>query len=348
MDYDIIIVGGGPAGSTLARLLSDKYKVALVDYTPSKKLEGKTCGGLLAPDAQKCLAHFGLTLPNEVLTSPQTFAVKTVDIPSGLTRYYQRSYLNMNRAAFDAWLKSLVPDRVDMISARCDSLCQTDNGYTVKLSTGESLTSKYIVGADGANSIVRRTLFPDRKIRSYIALQYWAPISFNRDYSCYFDSKATDCYIWSLAKDDRFIIGGAFPRNTKADSKLLDYLREISGEDLNDSRYLEGCIVNRPKSVGEIFTGSSNAFLVGEAGGFISPSSLEGISWALRTAEALALAFDTDNPEKAYKKSAKPLKLKLWLKLLKCPFMYCPPLRKLVMATNIKSISQLNRKDLKQ
>ncbi len=348
-NYDIIIIGAGPAGSTLARLLNEKYKVALIDYTPAKKLEGKTCGGLLAPDAQKCLAHFGLTLPNDVLTSPQTFAVKTVDVGYDLTRYYQRSYLNMNRSAFDSWLKGLVPHRVDIISCRCDRLERTADGFSVELSTGECLSSKYLVGADGGNSVVRSTLYPDKPIRSYIALQYWTQASAsNSDYSCYFDRRKTDCYMWSLQKDDRFIIGGAFPSKTKADKTLAGYFSDISGVDLTKSKYLEGCKVSRPKSVREIFCGDNNAFLVGEAGGFISPSSLEGISWAMNTAEALALSFDTDNPNRAYQKAVKPYKFKLWLKLLKCPFMYFPPLRNLVMASRIKSISLLNRKDLKK
>ncbi|HKK95992.1 MAG TPA: hypothetical protein VJ916_06755 [Anaerovoracaceae bacterium] len=47
-NYDIIIIGGGPAGSTLARLLDKKLSVLLINYNEKVK----PCGGLLAPDAQ--------------------------------------------------------------------------------------------------------------------------------------------------------------------------------------------------------------------------------------------------------------------------------------------------------
>jgi len=61
--YDIVIIGAGPAGSNFARLISDKYKVLLVDKRDMgngnpKNKKGKCCGGLLAPDAQKmCKSH---------------------------------------------------------------------------------------------------------------------------------------------------------------------------------------------------------------------------------------------------------------------------------------------------
>ncbi|MPL59310.1 hypothetical protein SDC9_04859 [bioreactor metagenome] len=31
--YDVLIIGAGPAGSSLARLIGDKYKVLLIDST---------------------------------------------------------------------------------------------------------------------------------------------------------------------------------------------------------------------------------------------------------------------------------------------------------------------------
>jgi flavin-dependent dehydrogenase len=42
--------------------------------------------------------------------------------------------------------------------------------------------------------------------------------------------------------------------------------------------------VNSPKSIREIECGKENIFLIGEAAGFISPSSLEGISYAMDSA----------------------------------------------------------------
>ncbi|MHC4193479.1 MAG: NAD(P)-binding protein, partial [Planctomycetota bacterium] len=78
--YDIAIIGAGPAGTTLARLIADGYKVLLLDKRhltdPSNTNSSrKCCGGLLAPDAQGMLSKMGLGLPKSVLVDPQLFVV---------------------------------------------------------------------------------------------------------------------------------------------------------------------------------------------------------------------------------------------------------------------------------
>lgn len=129
MQYDAAIIGAGPAGATFARRLaqqSPELKILLLDAQD----EGhkKPCGGLLAPDAQKTLAHFDLVLPKSVLADPQIFAVETMDLRTRRVRYYQRYYLNMDRYAFDRWLVSLVPPTVEIVRGRCTAVSRTDGG----------------------------------------------------------------------------------------------------------------------------------------------------------------------------------------------------------------------------
>ena len=134
-DYDVAVVGAGPAGSTFARLAAAKgRRILLLDgqnvYTK------KPCGGLLAPDAQKVLAHFDLVLPKSVLADPQIFSVKTIDLQKRLVRYYQRYYLNMDRYAFDRWLLSLVPEQVDRVDGKCLKIERLAEGFQIYVSCG--------------------------------------------------------------------------------------------------------------------------------------------------------------------------------------------------------------------
>lgn len=76
--FDVAIIGLGPAGSALARQLAGKMQVIALDKKHQCGTEGfnKPCGGLLAPDAQRSFIRDGLTLPVDVIASPQIFSVK--------------------------------------------------------------------------------------------------------------------------------------------------------------------------------------------------------------------------------------------------------------------------------
>ena len=343
-DYELAIIGSGPAGATLARLVDSSIRTVIID----KKAETpggfeKPCGGLLAPDAQRALSRYDTTLPKEVLVDPQIFSVKTIDLRSGLVRHYQRCYMNMDRHKFDMWLCGMIPPTVKRIEGRCVDIIPIDGGYSIQYchdGAHHSVTAKYIVGADGANSIVRNKLFPNKKLRRYTAIQQWFVCDNQTPfYSCIFDPDTSDCCSWSISKDQYFIFGGAFPvkdsrrRFEVQKQKLMDM-----GFPLGSPIKTEACMVLRPRSFHDFCTGNSNAFLIGEAAGFISPSSLEGISYAMESADMLSSALLSSNPEASYRRKTLKLRLKLTIKVLKCPFMYQPFLRRLVMKSGIQSI----------
>ena len=159
MVYDIVVVGAGPAGSTFARLAADcDKKILIID---GQSIKGKKpCGGLLAPDTQKALAHMDLVLPNRLLADPQIFSVRTIDVSKKLVKYYPRHYLNVDRAAFDGWLYSLVPENVDKMSGVVMNIEKDGEEYVLFIKTlggKKEARTKSIVGADGANSVVRKT-----------------------------------------------------------------------------------------------------------------------------------------------------------------------------------------------
>ena len=99
-------------------------------------------------------------------------------------------------------------------------------------------------------------------------------------------------------------------------------------------------MVLRPTHPGDVSLGRDNAFLIGEAAGFISTSSFEGISFAMDSARLLAevLTAAPVDLHQAYRRATGCLRRKITAKLLKSPFMYRPTLRHLVMRSGLQTI----------
>lgn len=343
--YDIIIVGAGPAGANLARLVdARRYRVLLIDGSDERD---KVCGGLISPDAQDILARYDISLPRDILVSPQLFSVRTIDLADGRTRYYRRIYMNVDRRRFDEFFRGLVPDTVEIVKGRCEGISRIDGGYALDVA-GRRVTCRYLIGADGAGSVVRRSLFADRSLQRYVALQQWFRAGETDPYySCLFDNETSEGCSWIFFKDGMLIFGGAFGirggrEAFEVQKRKLVKLGIVDEHIFAAPQKLEACTVARPRMRRGIFLGEGGAFLIGEAAGLISPSSFEGISYALASAEALADAFrlgrDGGSVAKCYRRGARKLVRKIRLKCLKRPFMYNQTLRSLVMRSGITSI----------
>lgn len=347
--YDMIVIGAGPAGATFARVADSKKKILLINGNKN----GKPCGGLLAPDGQKALAHFDLNLPKDILADPQIFSVKTIDLNEPVQRWYQRMYVNLDRDRFDQWLISLVPANVKVVFGQCRKLeCTIDQqnlrSYRVTYVDNEGMTkvahAPVLIGADGANSKVRRTFFPPLKTRKYVAIQQWFKADSSEAhpfYSCIFDKETSDCCSWTVSKDKILIYGGAFPlkhcriRFNQQKEKLIR-----QGFHLTKPIKTEACMVLRPIGWKSFRLGGDNVFLIGEAAGLISPSSLEGISSAINSAVLLNQSMRSGGRDilRQYAKRVRWMRIRLLAKNVKCLFMYGPGLRKLVLKSGVASM----------
>jgi len=349
--YDIVIVGAGPAGSAFARFISGHYQVLLLEKRPMDEEENftkrKCCGGLLAPDAQKALSRLGMGVPLKVLAEPQLFSVRALDFDNDLQGFYQRFYLNIDREKFDRKLYFSIGSHVEKKdNAFILTYLELNDRIVVDYKeNGEvkSVETRFLVGADGAGSRIRRSFSPCLPDADYLALQYTFEGPVNTPfYTSIFDKSITDFYSWIIPKNGCLLVGGALPVSPvvkETFEKLIVKLKEkglIQGEALHK----EASFICRPRRRRSIQTGTHRLALIGEAAGFISPSSAEGISYALRSGELLAECMNRslNRFQKEYRKKTIPLKINIIIKNIKSFFMYHPFFRKFILRSGLFSM----------
>jgi flavin-dependent dehydrogenase len=259
----------------------------------------------------------------------------------------------MDRAKFDNFLISLIPDGVEICN---DTICmkieKENDVYCLELKTNgikRIEKAKIIIGADGANSIVRQSFYERYKIHKYVSIQEWYEDTTNSPfYSCIFGKKITDSYCWTISKDNYFIIGGAFSgKDSRAKFEKLKEKIKSSGVSFGKLVKREGCFVYLNKGFSSTCTGKNGAYLIGEAAGMISPSSLEGISYSMESAKKLAEAINGNckNIGNKYFMGTLGIRIKLISKAIKMLFICNKILRKVIMKSGIKAIRKYIEKD---
>lgn len=324
--YDIAVIGAGPAGSMLCKLLTGKgLKIALIDKRDFNK-QGKSCGGLLAPDAQKFLQRHQIKLPETVKVSPQLNKVRTVDLKTGQIRYYKRNYINIDRLAFEKYLhKGLSCDTYFKMPVH--TVTEEKDGFTLNA----KIKAKIIVGADGGASKIRSQFFKGIKLKEYVAAQEFFKAQETPLYECFFDGGLTDYYGWTLVKNGIKQIGIAIPKGKDA-AKVFKTFKNRVGTEKQTPIGKDGAVIVRPKAFHPVPC-RENIFLIGEAGGYISPSSAEGLSYAFKTAEVLAKSeFST----KTFKRKMRRIQINLLYKNLKALAIYTPWIRRLILSLTLK------------
>ncbi len=330
-EYDTVVVGAGPAGVMAALGAARRGTVLLVESAPMPR--DKSCGGMLNEYAQEFLGRIA-PLPSSMVRDPEHVHFRYVDWDRGIRKPTGLRFLNVDRREFDDWLVSLLPDNVEVVGlAPVTGFEQDRGGVRVSVKHEDSvheIRCENLVGADGARSAVRRTL-GEGSVSNYVTLQDFCRLEGELEpyFDCIYMRDIGDCYAYSyvVPKGGFGLVGSVYYPKTKRPHEKQDQTMEIlrrSLPALGETVKREASVALHVRAATDVVAGRGRVLLVGEAGGFMSPTSGEGISYALNSGMAAGEALAGHSPDEAlaaYRASIDPIARNIARKLRWLPFM---------------------------
>ena len=168
-EFDVAVVGGGPGGSATAKRCAEHgLKTLLLE---KRKLpRDKVCTGMIMSDMAQTLIkeEFG-EFPREVLTTPPYVNGIVFHMPGVKSRIMEHRMPFAWRRDLDYWMNQKVREVGGKIwdGVHITGFIKSDK-YIVSLQREgriEEIEVRFVVGADGTTSMVRKSFFPNLKLR---------------------------------------------------------------------------------------------------------------------------------------------------------------------------------------
>lgn len=280
---NVIIIGGGPAGSTCAWKLKRHGIPALV---LDKKAfpRPKTCAGWITP---RIVRHLNIR-PGEYPHTWQQFNHLNYYIHGRKIRVKTRQYA-IRRHEFDHWL--IERSGVPMVEHHVKSISKVDDGYVID----NTFKCDFLVGAGGTNCCVYRTFFRENNPRhqrdKIIALEEEFPYAVtDPDCHLWFFDHQLPGYAWYVPKGKGYVNVGVGAKHHKLKQRGTTIFEHW--DKLVHKLISQGLVEPRPfsprgcsyylRSRQGIYH-SEKAFIIGDAAGLATLDMGEGIGPAVKS-----------------------------------------------------------------
>jgi len=304
MKYDVTVVGAGPAGSTTAKFLSENgLKVVLIDK--DKFPRDKPCGGGVP---KRVLERYEYVDNENIIESYSYSGVsfspslknkievekKTPVIATALRKKFDHGLVKLAKES-----GTILRDGEKVIDIEI-----TEDYARAILENGEHIDSEIIVGADGVWSLVaKKSGLRDKDFKTGMCVLEEFEVDkkimdkfFGKQRICYIHSrfKGIRGYGWVFSKKEHLNIGlgGVWVTQDKKTNlskvfkEYIDFLKDnnLIPKNIKVSSIKGGALPIFPLEK----TYSNRILLVGDAAGFINPSTGEGIYYAMASGEIAA------------------------------------------------------------
>ena len=279
--WDAIVIGGGPAGSTVARYAARKGVKVLVIDSREKIGNPLQCGELVPTNNQlrKLCPHVPeiddlFNLPEEAI-SRRTTKMGLVT-PSGKKLVYPFRGKILERPVHDQALVNLAKEAGAKFLTKSKVVDIKDN--IIRLTNGDEYEGKIIVGCGGPHDPLRAKHWDEKSLNIFVKF-ILIEGNFDDQVDLYFGSTAPGGYAWVIPKKNGANIGIGIQKKYAKDVSLKTKAEEFFSRFEGKITYKGSGALPMSGTISQFIKG--NYMLAGDSAGMVLPSNGAGITTAM-------------------------------------------------------------------